>query len=280
MSLPRRCIFVLGLALLGLAAAPRVFAAGAEPGILLLGINQGERPQLSLHQAVLERLRHMGEAAVPLQPGSAAADWLCRRTRCLTTLAQRHHVQRLMGGDILPNDRTYLIKLWGYDVRSGDLRTEQGSCENCDEAALADAVAAVAGRLLDRPGAVAPMETLAPPLKSAPAPVAGVEMAPATTAAAQEINRPWNQRHRQAWAGALGGLAVLTLATAINLNVHDGQIYGPCTDAVNNPRTCAYDFSWAAPTGYAISAAALAGVALVLTVPLAKSGPAAPKEDR
>jgi hypothetical protein len=36
-------------------------------------------------------------------------------------------VNRILGGEVLPNDRTYLIKFWMYEVGTEDLATAQGS---------------------------------------------------------------------------------------------------------------------------------------------------------
>jgi hypothetical protein len=182
-------------------------------------------------------------------------------------------VNRILGGEVLPNDRTYLIKFWMYEVGTEDLATAQGSCEDCDEASLAEAVASTAGRLLSRavPGRPAPVleETAVPP---APAPAPAQVLTPRPSGGEIALHAvpqpmPWQRRGRQVLAGVLGGVFAASLTTAIVMTAKDGEHYGPCQDQQGQKRTCAYDFSWSYPIGYALAAASFGGSILALTLP-------------
>ena len=91
--------------------------AGASPHspvVVVLGVQQEGRPVARARAAVTQHLLHMGESV--LAPALPSDELLCTSTDCLQRLARSFRADRLVGGEILPNDRNYIIRLWMLDV--------------------------------------------------------------------------------------------------------------------------------------------------------------------
>lgn len=238
----------------------------ARPGrqVLVLGIRGPAFDRERAREAVRQRLHHMGEEAAA--PALSDADLSCRRAPCFSALADRHGADRMVGGEVLENDRSYLIKLWLFSVASQDLREAQGACEDCSREDLTKAIAVTAGRLLDRPAA--PPEPVAQPAPPPPPPRQPARVPGPDPISTHKPPPPPLPAWRKGLAGTLGGIAAATLITAIALTVKNGTPSGLCEVRGDVYDSCHKDFTAGAALSYTASGLSIAGMILTLTLPV------------
>ena len=85
----------------------------------------------------------------------SSQEQVCNQTDCLLRLADRYQAKRLVGGDITPNDKNYLIQVWIFDRASQQPAMTEARCSECSGEQLYDTAARTAGQLLEG-GAGAP----------------------------------------------------------------------------------------------------------------------------
>ena len=270
-------------------------ASPHSPVVVVLGLQQDGKAVARARSAVTQHLLHMGESV--LAPALSAEDLLCTGNDCLQRLARSFRADRLVGGEILPNDRNYIIRLWMLDVAQEQPSSIEERCTDCTAEQVYERTALGAGKLLDAatvlPGApVAPV--LSPPASLNAAPpegspavpaqsslpaVAAVPVAPSPVSPAQVQALPpavpspvaataarctprFYTFGRGIAVGALSGLAALGLTTAVGLAATDGSVY--------LPRTAGYpdDITWNNQSqyraAYALTAVTAAGLGAAL----------------
>jgi len=246
----RRSLWWLLLSVLLLASLP----TQASPLILVLGIKREGQSSAKARSVVVQHLLRMGEPA--LSPTLQAAELLCTERPCLGRLGKAFSAHRLLGGEVFPNDRSYLVRLWLYDLDSEQPTLVEERCTECTEELLLESVSRAAGRLVDAVAAsvvpTAPPPALAPAAPSPIMPVAPPPQAPNDKPATKDIAlelEPENRLRcvpriytfkRGVLAGALSAMGLVGLASAIALSAKDGDVYMPAdgdgypTDLLNN----------------------------------------------
>lgn len=201
-----------GLTLVLLLGFARAAAAGP---VLVLGFIEEGKPNARVRQSVIQFLQRMGEEVVG--PSLPSADQLCTQSDCLARLGERHQAQRLLGGELIPNDNSYRIQVWLFDRTTEMPNSAETSCTDCSAELLADTVARTAGNVLEA-GAAQQQQ------QQAPRPAAPSPPVQSQTAACRTPYRTFGR------GLALGSMAALTLAgltTGLVLAGYNGQPYQP-----------------------------------------------------
>jgi len=195
--------------------------------VLVLGFVEGGKPNSRIRQSVIQFLQRMGEEVSGAS--LSTSDQLCTQTDCLVRLGERNQAQRLIGGEIIPNDSSYRVLVWLFDRASEQPNSAEATCTDCNAEMLADLVARTAGQVLEvgliAPSRQAPREA-SPPQTLAP-------MATPCAPAYRSFERGL----------AIGSLAAITaagLVTGIALAGQSGQVYRTA-DGMTSDIT--YDFA-------------------------------------
>lgn len=255
-------------AVVGIASLP----AAASPLILVLGVKREGQPSSKSRQVVVQHLLRMGEPA--LSPTLQPSELLCTERPCLSRLGKAFSAHRILGGEVFPNDRSYLVRLWIYDLDAEQPTLVEERCTECSEDLLQESVSRAAGRLVDAlavqnaavpvappplpqwtPSAPPPVQPATSPQGNPPAPSRPAD--PETTeVVASEAVKPEQPLDldpvklrcvpriytfkRGLFAGALSAIGITGLASAIALSAKDGDVYLPAdgdlypTDMLNN----------------------------------------------
>lgn len=234
--------------------------------VLVLGFLEEGKPNQRIRQGVVQFLARMGEevVAAPL----SAADQQCTQTDCLVRLGERHQAQRLVGGEIIPNDSSYRILVWLFDRVSELPNTTEASCVDCTAEMLLETVARTTGRVLEVSAAPPP----APSQEKPSAPVSAAQQAPAGCSGYKTFARGLA-------VGSLAAITVAGLVTGFALAGQNGQIY-QAGDGVNDP-TIAYNFTphYRLALGLSgLSAAGLVAAALPWQQVLGRPAPECPRQ--
>lgn len=162
-----------------LLLAPPAAASPHNPVVVVLGVHQDGRPVARARSVVTQHLLHMGESV--LAPALSNEDLLCSSPDCLQRLARAFRADRLVGGEVLPNDRNYIIRMWMLDVAQQQPSSAEERCVDCTLDQVYELSASGAGKLLDAAAVPPPPPPLPAdgPAASAPAPSASVSSAPA-----------------------------------------------------------------------------------------------------
>ena len=219
---------------------------------VVLGVQQEGRAVARARSTVTQHLLHMGESV--LAPALSSDDLLCTSTDCLQRLARSFRADRLVGGEILPNDRNYIVRTWMLDLQTAQPSTTEDRCTECSAEQASEVIARAAGKLIDA--------NLAPAATPAPAPPAPTPAAPAPSTPAQvELTMPppppavpgssggdgltasgsaataapphascrprFYSFGRGIAVGALSALALGSLVSGIGLLAADGSVYIP-----------------------------------------------------
>lgn len=222
----RLAVIVAVAGVIGLWAGP------ARAAVLVLGVHEDGQPRARARAVVAQHLSRMGEAA--REPSLPSEELACTESACLARLARAHRAERIVGGELLPNDRTYLVRMWLYDTVAQQPASTEDRCIECSAEQAYELAARLAGRLLDA-AAAAPEPNQAPPPRTEPlhAPLAtppvAVQPAAATSTSGRCARRVYTFGRGVA-VGALGALTAAGLATAIGLHAADGSVYLPAGD--------------------------------------------------
>lgn len=248
-------------------------AASASPLILVLGLKREGQPTTKARQVVVQHLLRMGEPA--LSPGLGSAELLCTEQACLQRLGRAFSARRILGGEIFPNDRSFLVRLWIYDLDSEQPTLVEERCTECSEELLQESVSRAAGRLVDalalvtnqQPAASSdarPSATTTPPATMQPTNPQSPQPAVQETTVGLELEqrprclaRSYTFK-RGLLAGALSALGLASLGSAIALTATDGDVYLPA-DGAAFPTDMLNNFGRTARTLYGLSAVALLG---------------------
>lgn len=148
---------ILGLVLAAvwnglMAGAASAGEQGAgEQGVLVLGVQRRGSPDHRATRAVEGKLVQMGADVVEPRRVLTRADRQCRESECLERIGRRHRAGRLLFGEVeVGGSRTYTVRMWMYDLGSGQSVEEEQHCGDCGPAALEEAVTKAAGQLVDR----------------------------------------------------------------------------------------------------------------------------------
>lgn len=198
----------------------------AEP-VLVVGFQEEGRPSPRARHAVMQFLQRMGEEVVTVSLSSQ--EQVCNQTDCLLRLADRYQAKRLIGGDITPNDKNYLIQVWIYDRASQQPSMTEARCSECNTEQLYDTAARTAGQLLEAGSGAVSMPMTPPP---APSPTStrsteGQGGQPSCRGPAYSFGRGL----------AIGALAALTgasLATGFTFLAFNGRSYGTRSDGMGD----------------------------------------------
>jgi hypothetical protein len=202
------------LLLLGLLCArPLPAQAGS---VLVLGFVEDGKPNQRLRQAVMTFLQRMGEEVV----GSnlSVADQQCMQTDCLVRLGSQYQAQRVIGGELFPNDNSYRIMVWLYDRVSDQPNSAEARCTDCNPDLLSETVARTAGQVLEAstptPAAAAPITEAPPPPLPAASPPRSQRCPPAARTFGRGVA-----------IGSLAALSAAGLVTTIGLAGTSGSLY-------------------------------------------------------
>ena len=248
-------------------------AVQASPLILVLGLQREGQPSSKARQVVVQHLLRMGEPA--LSPGLQSAELLCTEQPCLKRLGRAFSARRILGGEIFPNDRSFLVRLWIYDLDSEQPTLIEERCTECSEDLLQESVSRAAGRLVDALALTTQPQTQpAPSTQPTPStqPASSTQPAPSTQSQKEPASAPLDleleQRprcmariytfKRGVLAGALSALGLAGLGSAIALTATDGDVYLPA-DGAAYPTDMLNNFGRTARTLYGLSALALVG---------------------
>lgn len=243
-------------------------AASASPLILVLGLKREGQPTTKARQVVVQHLLRMGEPA--LSPGLGSAELLCTEQACLQRLGRAFSARRILGGEIFPNDRSFLVRLWIYDLDSEQPTLVEERCTECSEELLQESVSRAAGRLVDALALVTNQQlaTSSETRPNAPTTQAANPQAPQPAAQETTVGLELEQRprclarsytfKRGLLAGALSALGLASLGSAIALTATDGDVYLPA-DGAAFPTDMLNNFGRTARTLYGLSAVALLG---------------------
>lgn len=133
-------------------------AASAEAAVLVLGVHTEQQLLPRARAQVAQHLSRMGETT--RDPSLSSNELLCTERACLERLARSYRAERLVGGEILPNDRNYLVRMWLYDAVAQQPASSEDRCVECTAEQAYELAARVTGRLLD--AAAAPAAPAAP----------------------------------------------------------------------------------------------------------------------
>ncbi|HNK46834.1 MAG TPA: hypothetical protein PKL17_18765 [Pseudomonadota bacterium] len=282
-------------ALIGFSSLP----AHAAPLILVLGIKREGQSSAKSRSVVAQHLLRMGEPAV--SPSLQSSELLCTEKPCLTRLGKAFSARRLIGGEVFPNDRSYLVRLWLYDLDAEQPTLVEERCTDCSEELLQESVSRAAGRLVDALAAQAALVPVAPapsapspqlvPVPVAPPPVgssggsfattpgqpARTESPAATNASEPQSTEPGLDLEpaklrclpriytfkRGLFAGALSAVGLVGLASAIALSAKDGDVYLPA-DGDLYPTDMLNNFGRTARSLYGVAALGIVGGAAAL----------------
>ena len=145
-------------------------AASAEAAVLVLGVHTEQQLLPRARAQVAQHLSRMGETT--RDPSLSSGELLCTERECLERLARAHRAERLVGGEILPNDRNYLVRMWLYDAVAQQPTSGEDRCIECTAEQAYELAARVTGRLLDA-AAVAAATAATPPGQAAAATAPG-----------------------------------------------------------------------------------------------------------
>jgi hypothetical protein len=243
--------------------------AQASPLILVLGLQREGQPSSKARQVVVQHLLRMGEPA--LSPSLQSAELLCTEQPCLKRLGRAFSARRILGGEIFPNDRSFLVRLWIYDLDSEQPTLIEERCTECSEELLQESVSRAAGRLVDalalatQPQSTQPQsqpqsQPIPPSMQPQPAPQPEQASAPLDLELEQRprcMPRIYTFK-RGVLAGALSALGLAGLGSAIALTATDGDVYIPA-DGAAYPTDMLNNFGRTARTLYGLSALALVG---------------------
>ena len=197
----------------------------AEP-VLVVGFQEEGRPSPRARHAVMQFLQRMGEEVVTVSLSSQ--EQVCNQTDCLMRLADRYQAKRLVGGDITPNDKNYLIQVWIFDRASQQPAMTEARCSECSSEQLYDTAARTAGQLLEGgAGALTP----ASPAMAAPPPVSS---GPEQQAVQPTCRGPAYSFGRGIAIGALAALTGASLATGFTFLGLNGRTYSTRSDGMGD----------------------------------------------
>lgn len=261
----RRLLFLV--ALWGLLVS---VPAQASPLTLVLGLQREGQSSSRARSVVVQHLLRMGEPV--LSPSLSSVELLCTERACLQRLGKAYSAHRLLGGEIFPNDRSFLVRLWLYDLANEQPLLVEERCTECTEELLLESVSRAAGRLVDAVAASAPPSAPAATPTIAPDPVATTgpakvtappPPAPASSLDLEPEGRPrcvprQYSFKRGVFAGALSAIGLVGLASAIALSAKDGDVYLPA-DGDAYPTDLLNDFGRTARSLYGVSALGILG---------------------
>lgn len=225
----------LGARLAVIVAVLGLWAGPVRAAVLVLGVHEDGQPRARARALVAQHLSRMGEAA--REPSLSSEELACTESACLARLARAHRAERIVGGELLPNDRTYLVRMWLYDTVAQQPASTEDRCIECSPDQAYELAARLAGRLLDS-AAAAPDPNQAPPPPLPPrsepqhAPLATPPVAQPVSATPTSVRcaKRVYTFGRGVAVGALGALTAAGLATAIGLHAADGSVYLPAGD--------------------------------------------------
>lgn len=105
--------------------------AEASPLILVLGLKREGQSSTKARSVVVQHLLRMGEPA--LSPNLQSAELLCTEQPCLQRLGKAFSARRILGGGKHPNDRSYLVRLWLYDLDTEQPLLVEERCTECSD---------------------------------------------------------------------------------------------------------------------------------------------------
>lgn len=213
--------------------------------VLVLGFVEEGRPNARVRQSVIQFLQRMGEEVVGASLSSA--DQLCTQSDCLARLGERHQAQRIVGGELIPNDNSYRILVWLFDRASEMPNSAETTCTDCNAELLADTVARTAGNVLEV-GAVPQQQVQRPQTPSQP-------VQQQTTA----CRTPYRSFGRGLAIGSLAALTLAGLATGLVLAGYNGQPYLP--DSMSGAGSPTYHFGPHTGLALGLTAAPALGLA-------------------
>ncbi|MBP8195707.1 MAG: hypothetical protein KAY55_00945 [Deltaproteobacteria bacterium] len=269
--LPNLRVGIPGLFLVALWGLLVSVPAQASPLTLVLGLQREGQSSSRARSVVVQHLLRMGEPV--LSPSLSSVELLCTERACLQRLGRAYSAHRLLGGEIFPNDRSFLVRLWLYDLDNEQPLLVEERCTECTEELLLESVSRAAGRLVDAVAASAPPSAPASTPTVAPGPVATTgpapaiapppPPAPATSLDLEPEGRPrcvprQYSFKRGVFAGALSALGLVGLASAIALSAKDGEVYLPA-DGDAYPTDLLNDFGRTARSLYGVSALGILG---------------------
>jgi hypothetical protein len=221
------------------------FSRPASAGtVLVLGFVEEGKPNARVRQSVIQFLQRMGEEVVGVS--LPASEQLCTQTDCMVRLGEHYQAQRLIGGDLIPNDTSYRIMVWLFDRVSELPNSAESVCTDCNPELLADTVARMAGQALELPASPV---SASPPAKASSLPTSPP---PVRCVAA---DRTFG---RGVGIGSLTALTTAGLVTGLVLAGEDGRVFH-ASDGMNEP-ALAYHLTSPYQLAFSLTAVSAAGL--------------------
>lgn len=252
--------------------------AAAEPTdehVLIVGVSRGHGSDSRLVKGLGEHLQRSG--LLLTGESLSAADRACESPDCTLALARREDAQLVLTARLQDNPpSTVFITMALFDAVRRAPFQETALCDPCSQDSLLGKLSDVADKLIRQSREARQSPSPAPPSPQVPAiPLPPSDPGPVSSLAIAADGRsgvtpgPMDRfsRKKKIWAGVLGGLAVVTLATAIALTATDGQATDrPC--ALRMPsHGCVIDNVAGYATTYALTGALAIGVGITLAWP-------------
>lgn len=252
--------------------------AAAEPTdehVLIVGVSRGHGSDSRLVKGLGEHLQRSG--LLLTGESLSTADRACESPDCTLALARRADAQLVLTARLQDNPpSTVFITMALFDAVRRAPFQETALCDPCNQDSLLGKLSDVADKLIRQSREARQSPPPAPLSPKVPEiPLTPSELGPASrlaiTADSQLGVTPRLgdrfSRKQKVWAGVLGGLAAVSLATAIALTVTDGQSTDrPCAMTMPN-HGCAIDNVAGYAAAYALTGALAIGVGISLAWP-------------
>ena len=252
--------------------------AAAEPTdehVLIVGVSRGHGSDSRLVKGLGEHLQRSG--LLLTGESLSTADRACESPDCTLALARREDAQLVLTARLQDNPpSTVFITMALFDAVRRAPFQETALCDPCNQDSLLGKLSDVADKLIRQsrearqsppPAPLSPQVPAIPLTPSDPGPVGSLAIAADGRSAMTAGPMDRFSRKKKIWAGVLGGLGVVTLATAIALTATDGQATDrPC--ALRMPsHGCVIDNVAGYATTYALTGALAIGVGITLAWP-------------
>ena len=271
----RQSICAVVLSTVILLTATRAAAESTDEHVLIVGVSRGHGSDSRLVKGLGEHLQRSGFLLTG--ESLAAADRACESPDCTLALARREDAQLVLTARLQDNPpSTVFITMALFDAVRRAPFQETALCDPCNQDSLLGKLSDVADKLLRQSREArqspppAPLTPLVPAVSLTPP-----DLGPASRLAITAEGQPGMtmgrgdrfSRKQKILAGVFGGLAAVSLATAIALTVTDGQDTSrPCVMRMPS-HGCAIDNVAGYATGYALTGALAIGIGLTLAWP-------------
>jgi hypothetical protein len=236
----------------------------ARTTVLLIGVQYNGAASERIDQAIAARIKKLGDTSMATARTPIGAEYLgCDEAKCFEPLAKREPVDFIISGRITSSEHARLAHMAVYNTATKEVLADESGCQSCQEKAIIEQAASMASSLLDRAVSAAPSApaTLTPAVAPMGSPVS-CPVCPVCVncpkVPSESVYHPL-PRWRQGLAGVLGIIGGGAFAIAVTASFVHG-LERPGDPGHYNGNAFMGVF-------YPLSAAALLGMTLTLTIP-------------